>query len=404
MSSPSPVIAQRVVFAAMAICVLAMASLLWIPALLGALAKGFAMTPQQLSYLAFGETIGFMLGALLTSGRDLRFLVRAVPVACAVLIAVNLALAFFAPPSTFLVLRTLAGLASGVGYCYALKVCGMSSHPTRSFGILTGLMSLMMIVGFQTLAFVIDARVDGSGASSAAGFQDAARIAFGAYAAFAAIAALLLFTNRPPQVAAAGHAVSQPQGGLSASVLIGLLSIVLSFIGQGSIWAFLQTLGMAHGFSVAGVANAMSVWAIMGIVGSLTAAALPSSLPRSAALGVALIALWLGLFALYAPRSLSWYVFGCAVGGAYWNFFISVLLGLLARIDHTGRGSVLGGTLSSAGAATGPLFAGMLIIGDNYQPVGWMTFVLCTISFVCVWHIERRNPVTRPAMASARAT
>src|SRR5690606_17861593 len=147
----------------------------------------------------------------------------------------------------------------------------------------------------------------------------------------------LLFTNRPPQVAAAGHAVSQPQGGLSASVLIGLLSIVLSFIGQGSIWAFLQTLGMAHGFSVAGVANAMSVWAIMGIVGSLTAAALPSSLPRSAALGVALIALWLGLFALYAPRSLSWYVFGCAVGGAYWNFFISVLLGLLARIDHTGR-------------------------------------------------------------------
>ena len=108
-------------------------------------------------------------------------------------------------------------------------------------------------------------------------------------------------------------------------------------------------------------------------------------------LGIALIVLWCGLYALYAPRSLTWYVVGCAMGGGYWNFFISVLLGLLARIDHTGRGSVLGGTISSAGAATGSLLAGMLIVANNYQPVGWMTFTLCTIGFLCAWYVERRS-------------
>ncbi|MET0986871.1 MAG: MFS transporter [Steroidobacteraceae bacterium] len=391
MTTSSPVVAQRFVFAGMAICVIAMASLLWMPALLGVLAKGYGMTPQQLSYLAFAETIGFMLGALATSGQTLRFLVRAVPIACAVLIALNLALVLFAPPESFLVIRALAGIASGVGYCYALKVCGMSSHPTRNFGLLTGAMSLMMIIGFQTLAFVIDSRVGGSQVSAAGGYQDAAHVAFGAYAAFAALAAVILLFNRPPQAAIDERAATRSAGGLSAPVLIGLLSIVLSFIGQGSIWAFLQTLGVAHGFSVTGVANAMSVWAIMGIAGSLAAAVLPSGVSRSLALGIALITLWCGLYALYAPRSLAWYVVGCAIGGGYWNFFISVLLGLLARIDHTGRGSVLGGTISSAGAATGPLFAGMLIVGNNYQPVGWMTLTLCTIGFLCAWYIERRS-------------
>jgi predicted MFS family arabinose efflux permease len=135
----------------------------------------------------------------------------------------------------------------------------------------------------------------------------------------------------------------------------------------------------------------MSGFAIAGVVGSLVAAATPSTWPRSAAIAAALIVLWAGLCALYAPPSLGWYFVGCAIGGFYWNFVLPLMLGLLARIDLTGQGAVLGGTMSSMGAALGPLVAGHLVHDADYRPVGWMTGSLCLASLVLVWLVERRS-------------
>jgi len=173
-----------------------------------------------------------------------------------------------------------------------------------------------------------------------------------------------------------------------------LLAIGLAFVGQGGVWAFLQVLGISHGFSVGGVANAMSAFAIVGIGGSVAAAAIPLRWPRSAAIGAALIVLWMGLYTLYSPASLAWYVAGCAIGGFYWNFALPLILGLLAHMDPTGRGAVLGGTMSSVGSALGPLLAGQLIRNADYRPVGWMAGSLCLASLVCVWAIERRSAST----------
>jgi predicted MFS family arabinose efflux permease len=129
----------------------------------------------------------------------------------------------------------------------------------------------------------------------------------------------------------------------------------------------------------------------LGIVGSLSAAALPGVVSRTAAIGIALFFLWIGLYALYEPASLMWYLGGCAIGGFYWNFALSLMLGLVARIDRSGQGSVLGGTMSSVGSTFGPLFAGLLIRGTEYQLVGWMVGVLCTAGLACVSVVERHS-------------
>jgi predicted MFS family arabinose efflux permease len=79
------------------------------------------------------------------------------------------------------------------------------------------------------------------------------------------------------------------------------------------------------------------------------------------------------------------------VGGFYWNFTLPLMLGLLARLDDTGRGAVLGGTMSSLGSALGPLLAGLLITNSDYRPAGWLAACLCLASLLCVWSIERRS-------------
>lgn len=398
MTTSSTIVTERTVYAGMLVCITMLGAILWVPSLLGALHDGYGLGTAQLSRLAFAELFGFLSGTLFTSDKTIVELRRWVLIGCAVLVAVNCTLVLLAPQVPFIVMRPLAGFGSGIGFDFALKLCSASARPTRSFGILTGAMSVVMIIGFQFIAYLIDTHGMRNGAIDADGVRHVAKMIFGTYIALAAVAAVVLLTSQPPAPIDPAAAPAPAHGMPEPLVLLGLLAVVLSFIGQGAIWAFLQTLGTSHGFTVAGVANAMSAFAILGIVGSLTAAVLPLHLPRWIAISGALLVLWAGLYALYAPVSLAWYIGGCAIGGFYWNFILPLMLGILARIDQSGRGSVLGGTMSSAGSALGPLLAGMLIQGSNYQPVGWLAGMLCGAGLVCVMLVENRSASVAPVL------
>lgn len=399
MSDQSSHFAARYVYAGMLVCIAMMIPMLWMPALLGALAQGFGIEAGALGRLASAELAGFLLGTLFTSSRSVDELQRWLLGGCVLLVGVNLALALFVTQLPFIAVRPLAGLASGIAFGFGLKLCALSARPTRYFGIITGLMSATMIVGFQGVGRLIALRSGGDTVEAIAA-AEVARGVFALYALLAGVAAAVYLTNRP-RLSAGQTAGSTPRAaGLPPPlVLLGLGAIVLSFTGQGGTWAFLQTLGVAHGFPLTSVANAMSAFAIFGIAGSLAAAALPGEWPpRWLAIALALLLLWAGLYALHRPQTATWYLVGCAIGGFYWNFLLPLVLGLLARIDNSGRASVLGGTMSSAGSALGPLLAGLLIQGSNYQPVGWMAGIACLLGVAFVWYVETRG-VPRMAFA-----
>jgi predicted MFS family arabinose efflux permease len=392
MQTDSAYVPQRYVYASVLIGITMMAAVLWMPSMLGALARGYGFDTGSLSRLASAELIGFLSGTLFTSFRSLAALKRWLFIGCLLLASANLMSRGTTGLVLLAALRLIAGFGAGIGFGYGLKVCALSARPTRSFGIFTGSMSMMMIVGFQVIAHLIDSRSAAAGGVGAELFQGVARTVFGLYACLAVGAATVFLANRPPGVPVDQAVDNSPLRLPGPLVLIGLAAIALSFVGQGSVWAFLQILGISHGFSVSGVANAMSAFAIMGVFGSLGAAITPRRIPRWLAMGAALLLLVAGLYALYSPRSLEWYVAGCAIGGFYWNFILPLMLGLLARIDETGGASVLGGTMSSVGSALGPLLAAQLIRGTDYQAVGWMAGGLCALSLGCIWYVERSRP------------
>ncbi len=384
---------QRFVYACMVIGLTMMVALLWMPSILGALARGYALDAAAISRLASVELAGFLSGSLFTSNKTIADLRKWVFIACGLICATNLLALGMSVTLAFMALRLIAGVGAGIGFGFGLKACAMSRTPTRNFGIFTGAMSLVMIVGFQSVAYLIESRAAGRVAVPTQIFQGVVHSVFAFYACLAAAAASVLLLNRRPADAPGRALESKPQGWPAPLALLGLSAIAFAFMGQGGVWTFLQTLGVSHGFTVSGVANAMSVFALMGVLGSLSAAVAPQRMPRTAAIAVAFLLLCGGLYALYSPRSLGWYVAGCAVGGFYWNFILPLILGLLARIDESGRASVLGGTMSSIGAALGPLLAGQLIRGEDYTPVGWMVGALCLVSLVCVGYVERhRSP------------
>ncbi len=384
-------IMPRHLAAAMVAGIAMMTGILWMPATLGALAQAYGLDPRALSNLAFVELAGFLLGTLFTSKRPLGQFGRWVPLACGLILAANAAAVLLGSKAPLEWVRFTAGLGSGVGFGYALKACAASERPTRSFGILTASMSVVMVIGFQSIAYLSESQATASVPASAGILQRVAGWIFSTYAAAAVAAALVFLLNQPRSPATkpvpSGLAAVMP----APTALIGLLAILLAFVAQGGIWSFLQVLGISHGFPVRGVANAMSAFAVAGIAGSLAAATVPQRWPRWATIGAAMLVLWLGLYSLYAPASLSWYVLGCGIGGFYWNFILPLILGMLARVDGTGSAAVLGGTMSSAGSALGPLIAGRLIQSAGYHPVGWMAAGLCLASLICVCAVERRS-------------
>lgn len=389
---PEPtLVPRRGVRAAIAICLLFLMPLLWMPSVLGVLLQGYGLGTGELSQLAFIELVGTLVGTLYTSGKSIPQFKRLMIIACALVVAAN-AWFILGSHSPSLVGRLVAGVGEGVGYGYGLKVCTASARPTRSFGILTGLMSALMITGFQFTAALV-------GYHAARGFaQPAAAMAiakwiFGIYAAAAAAALLLYWTHQPPAVQFRGAGTGGRRRFPAPLVMIGLLAIGLAFMGDGGVWALLQTLGTSHGFTVAAVANAMSAFAIAGMVGSFTMSAVPRQVPSWLIAGAALLALWCGLYALYSRGSLAWFVVGCAVAGFYWNFILTLILGLIARVDRSGQGSVLGGMMSCAGSALGALLAGQLIHHGDYSPVGWMAGGLCLGGLLCTCAVERWTPV-----------
>ncbi|AYH43521.1 hypothetical protein [Azoarcus sp. DN11] len=389
--SPLP---NMVVSVGMVVALMMATGILWMPSILGVMKGVFQIDAREVGRLASAEAGAFLVATIYASGKPLAALKRLALIGCALLMGANIALVLARDVVPLMPMRVLAGFGTGVGASLVMKVCAMSATPTRFFGIYSASFSVVMILGFQFIGHLVSAWA--GEASSVDGLIRVATAVWGVHAALAALASLLLIIGmrgvaREPSAGAARDSAGQAIGVQAA---IGLSAIALFFLARGNVWPFLQVMGGSHGFAVTGVANALSMFAVFGVLGSLAAAAIPPAVARSYAIGVAVLALFGGLYALYAPASLLWYTIGCAIGGFFWNFVFALGLGLLARIDATGRACVLGMTVSSAGSAAGPYLAGMLIEGSGYQSVAWLAGGLCAAGFIGVALAEtRRVPV-----------
>jgi predicted MFS family arabinose efflux permease len=101
---------------------------------------------------------------------------------------------------------------------------------------------------------------------------------------------------------------------------------------------------------------------------------------------------------MYLGASYVLFFLGCSVFGFYWNFYLTLHLGVIARSDGTGRGIVLCGVAPSVGAIIGSFLGGTLVRGVDYQLLAWMGGMLCIIGVACaVATITRMKPANAVA-------
>jgi predicted MFS family arabinose efflux permease len=172
------------------------------------------------------------------------------------------------------------------------------------------------------------------------------------------------------------------------------------FVGQGALWAFLETIGDASGFPPETVHTAMTVCAAFGTLGPIVVLLMAERVKPAGPL-IGSVALTLVAVSLMQSRS-PW-IYGAAISVFFFclSVFAAYQFGVIAGAERSGRAAVLMSTANYGGFSVSAWVGGQLVEHFGYTSLalfdGSMMFAaLLTL----LWVIRQGSDVGQSAAAT----
>jgi predicted MFS family arabinose efflux permease len=358
-----------------------------LPVLLGILKTNLGLSATTLGAYGSAETIGLALGTLAAVVALRRISPRVVAaVGLVLLCAADLACLWLPSVSELTAARWVGGFGTGFtqGACFLVYA---ESHREQNQAIYsigqTGLAFLVILIAPLIVS------------------------SFGWRATFGVLALLtlpaLLLVRYFPSTAEQSPTVRSPRkrAPLSTPVWFAIAGVSMFFVGQGALWAFLETIGEASGFSAGTVHTAMTVCAAFGTLGPIVVLILAERIRPVIPL-VGSVALT--LIAVPFMQSRSPWVYGASISTFFFclSIFAAYQFGVIAGAERSGRAAVLMSTANYGGFSVSAYIGGQLAERYGYASVqvfdaGMMTAALLTL----LWLISRSRSVGHRAEAAA---
>ncbi len=349
------------------------------PLIVGAFSDSGQFSTQQVGYLAAADVAGILLSTTSAFWWVRRLAWRpAVQLSLTLFILANLATAFADSYHALMALRFGAGVACGISYAIALAALGDERRVDKAFGVMVTIQVVFGTVGFMVLPELIG------------------RFGYGAiYQSFNLflLAALLLSFVNFPQNLKPQHSVHFDISGRLKPALWVFSGVVLYYFAQGSVWGYLERLGVAAGLTMTEVGYVLGLGFAISAVGSLLSGVFVAKFGRTAALWL-MVAIQLPcLFALSQMSSGSaWMIYAIAtiVYQIFWSFVVPVMMGIFNDVDPSGRLIVFCLSAFKVGLMLGPPIAALAISVSSLTvvlPLGGAAIVL---SAICLQLAQRR--------------
>jgi len=359
-----------------------------LPVLVGGLVESLDYSNQQAGKVTAANIYGAALGSLIAVLLVKRFpWKRTVVGALLPLLALDLLSPSIVAHESLTALRFIAGFFGGLITGTGLAVMARTGKPERAyacmlviqFGLgglgLYALPSLTLIYGTKSLFFTL------------AIFDLAALLLIVFLAAYPA----------KKSTSADSDSKANTQRAKTALLPLGLMlvSVFLFQAANNGVYAFVERLGMEAGLSVEWVSLSLGLGAWVGVPGALLVIGIAHRygrlLPLLAAGGGMVTGWWL---LHYAENSQAFLWSGALVSFA-WAFIIPYLLGILAELDPSGQMASVGGLFSKLGLASGPLVAGVILMGNDYSllvdfGIAGLVTSLCLV-FISALRLERQR-------------
>jgi predicted MFS family arabinose efflux permease len=352
--------------AVIAISITGILFFLGLPVITGALAEDRGLASAQLGALASIATGTTFLSSIFVTSIVARARRRVIMVYALLLLAGGYCGFIFSGPRFSLL--ALSGIASGLGggacYSMCLGILSGARNSVRVFSIL--LFFQVIVTGAELAGLPFLARSAGVS---------------GVFAALAStsVAALLLVPFIPE-----GQCVEtrvRPPALRLATVLPGglcLAAVTLFYIAIGSLWTFVERIGVSLKLSSEFVGGALSLGNLLSLLGTLIAVGVAARLGVNRALLLSLAIFGAALAIMGWFLTIPTFLAGAAIFFLFWNLIDIFQATTISHLDAAGRLTALIPAAQSLGNTLGPVLAGIgLGSGRGYS------FVLIGAS-VCV--------------------
>lgn len=267
----------------------------------------------------------------------------------------------------------VASLGLGIAYVVIMAILGEQEHQARGYALVFFLQVVLGVSASTLMTLTLTY-------AQIINFSAALMVIVGVVCAL--LAQWLPDGSRkssdanPPQ----GLAFSLPP----LPVLLGLLAILLVFTGDAGVWIFLERIGSAQFGPEAG-GLLVSVNLAAGACGSLTAAVVSERFgylrPMVVAIGLSIVS----VIMMAAAGSLWILVAASFINGWSWNLGAAYRMGLVSKLDVSGRFTVLIPSMQTLGNSLGPLLIGLLIVRGGYNLAFVTTAVLWLLAFAAYY-------------------
>jgi predicted MFS family arabinose efflux permease len=364
--------------------VIAAAIYVTLPMFVGFTIDSFHFSERQAGFFAAADMFGACLSSLIISFTIHRLSWRKVlGFATICLVLADILSGLFTSFSLLTACRICAGLCEGALLSLANAGIGELRNSDRVFGF-----SNAAQIAFGALALVMAPSVVNSyGVPSV----------FFAYAVLSA-SGLAFVRHMPCGPCGPREAQSLPASGpgwISAPSLMGLAAVLLFFVAQGGVWAFLDRIGIAHHLPDDFVSKVLALSSVSGFTGASLASALSTRYGRLHPLFLGAIGSITSMLVLGLSKGGWLFAAMASLFNFAWNLCVPYQFGLLSAVDPSRRTVVLGGVVVFAGLTIGPAVAGVLMQRGSSVAFTGAAAILSAASLCILVPVARRTTVTR---------
>ena len=358
---------SRSALLAVLLTVVGAAGFLILPVILAAVVARFEFGEAEVGFLASaimtGATVAAVSALFWVRNVDWRKAVRAGLVLQGIgLIAATQSGSFASLAAAFV----CASLGGGAVYSLALTILSDHRAADRLFGISVAAQVTFQVAGMLMLPLF----------ASPAGFSTLMWVLAALIAGALALSTQVPRHGNTPESFALADVLRQHRA------LLALIGCFFFFFNVGCIWAYVERIGSAAGFTPSELGNALAIGVSAGIVGAIAAALQGERFGRLSPLLLATIATVAAVALLTADRGLATFVAALALYNFAWNYSLTYQYAVVSAADASGRCVAVAPAFHAAGAAVGPTLAATLVEQQGFVAVSALAVVGVVASFL----------------------
>lgn len=351
-------------FALLFLSCLATAGLFYVnimPALVDGLQSALGFSVQDSgrigSFNMYGMAFGSLIMALSVNKLDWKSAAWKLLVA---IIVIDMVSAIANKAEVLMGIRFAHGLFGGALISLGFCVIARTPSPSRTFGVLMLLQSLIAAGGAIALPLMVRS--------------------FGLYSLFLTLIGFslitlvfLYFLPLYPAKAQISNSKDVAPVKLRFLMLV-FISVVLFQAANMGLYAYLMDMGKQAGFDLAFVSETLAVSNVSGMVGAVMIILVGSRLGIFKPIFIGMALMLLAVVALFYSDVRAVWCTSIMVLMFGWSFVLPCLFGMCSYFDPSGHSTTWVGLASKLGLATGPMVGSFLLVEGNYTPILIVTF------------------------------